>query len=126
MLQAHTHSKSAPSHGSFRSFVQKEIMFFGPKVDLTPVEFRDALQQKGGKVLDCRTAGECAEGTLEDAIQADWLNGEVPTAVKGWDKKEPIYCYCRSGGRSGAASKFLREEGFEAVFNVGGYASLNR
>ena len=90
MLQAHTHSKSAPSHGSFRSFVQKEIMFFGPKVDLTPVEFRDALQQKGGKVLDCRTAGECAEGTLEDAIQADWLNGEVPTAVEGWDKKEPI------------------------------------
>ena len=101
-------------------------MFFGPKVDLTPVEFRDALQQKGGKVLDCRTAGECAEGTLEDAIQADWLNGEVPTAVEGWDKKEPIYCYCRSGGRSGAASKFLREQRFEAVFNVGGYASLNR
>ena len=67
---------------------------------------------------------ECKEGIVEGAIQADWMNGEVPKAVEAWDKKEPVYCYCRSGGRSGAAAKYLRDAGFESVFNVGGYVAL--
>lgn len=112
------------NHQTFCSFVQKDNMFFGPKVDLTPSEFKEALSQNGGKLLDCRTAAECIEGTLPDAIQSDWMNGEIPNTVDGWDKKEPIYCYCRSGVRSDAASNFLRDQGFEAVFNVGGYSSL--
>jgi len=52
------------------------------------------------------------------------MNGEVQKAVEAWDKKEPVYCYCRSGGRSGAATKYLRDAGFESVFNIGGYSAL--
>tara|TARA_B100001093_G_scaffold516180_1_gene594347 strand:- start:1207 stop:1635 length:429 start_codon:yes stop_codon:yes gene_type:complete len=114
-------------NGTINLFVvsfEKEIMFYGPKVDLTPSEFKEALRQNGGKVLDCRTAAECAEGMLPNAIQSDWMNGEVPNAVEGWDKKDPVYCYCRSGVRSEAASNFLRDQGFDAVFNVGGFSSL--
>ncbi|MCH1585159.1 MAG: rhodanese-like domain-containing protein [Flavobacteriales bacterium] len=112
------------SRRDFCSFEKKEIMFFGPKVDLTPAEFSAAREQNGGKVLDCRSGEECEEGIVEGAIQADWMNGEVPNAVAAWDKKEPVYCYCRSGGRSGAAAKYLRDAGFESVFNVGGYSAL--
>ena len=62
-------------------------MFFGPKVDLTPAEFSAAREQDGGKVLDCRSAEECEEGIVEGAIQADWMNGEVPKAVAGMGQK---------------------------------------
>tara|TARA_B100000767_G_scaffold53185_1_gene48819 strand:- start:823 stop:1137 length:315 start_codon:yes stop_codon:yes gene_type:complete len=99
-------------------------MFFGPKADLTPSEFIAALKQKGGRVLDCRTAEECAEGILENAVEADWMAGEVPKAVAQWDKTEAVFCYCRSGGRSGAAAEYLRGQGFEDVYNVGGYSAL--
>ena len=99
-------------------------MFFGPKVDMNPAEFKASLEQDGGKVLDCRTSDESADGTLAGAIQADWLGGEVPAVVAKWDKKEAVYCYCRSGGRSGAAAKYLKDQGFENVYNVGGYSAL--
>jgi rhodanese-related sulfurtransferase len=113
------------NHFDFLNFEKKnERMFFRSKVDLTPSEFKEALKKDGGKILDCRTAAECADGVLPNAIQSDWMNGETPKTVENWDKQEPVYCYCRSGGRSDAASKFLREQGFESVFNIGGYSSL--
>jgi rhodanese-related sulfurtransferase len=112
------------SHLTFCRFVKIANMFFGPKVDMSPAEFKVSLEQDGGKVLDCRTADECADGMLSGAIQADWLGGEVPAVVAEWDKKEAVYCYCRSGGRSGAAAKYLKGQGFENVYNVGGYSAL--
>jgi len=32
--------------------------------------------------------------------------------------------YCRSGGRSCAAAKYLKGQGFENVYNVGGCSTL--
>ena len=100
-------------------------MLFGPKVDLLPSEFREKLSADGGVVVDCRTPMECAEGTWPGAVQADWNAGAFEEKSTAWDKGQPIYCYCRSGARSGAAAKFLRSQGFESVFNVGGYSALN-
>jgi phage shock protein E len=99
-------------------------MFFGPKVDLTPQAFREALDQDGGKVVDCRTAGEASGGMIPGAVNVDWLAGEMQQASASWDKNEPIYCYCRSGARSGAAAQFLKQQGFNRVYNIGGYSGL--
>lgn len=99
-------------------------MFFGPKVDLSPSDFREALQSNGGRVIDCRTASECLSGMYPGAENVDWMAGRMNAECQNWDRDEPIYCYCRSGARSGAAVQFLRNQGFKKVFNVGGYGSL--
>lgn len=99
-------------------------MFFGPKVDLTPQAFRELFEREGGKVIDCRTAGEAAGGMISGAVNVDWLAGEMHQASSSWDKNEPVYCYCRSGARSGAAVQFLKQQGFTRVYNLGGYSNL--
>lgn len=99
-------------------------MFFGPKVDLSPSDFRLALKTKGGMVIDCRTRSECATGMYPGAMNVDWMAGEMDAVYRNWNPEDPIYCYCRSGARSGAAVQFLRKNGFTQVFNVGGYSSL--
>lgn len=101
-------------------------MFFGPKVDLTPLAFEAALERDGGMIVDCRTAGECSLGMYPNAIQVDWLGGEMPKKSAEWDKATPIYCYCRSGARSGAAVQYLKNQGFKNVYNVGGYSGIAR
>ncbi len=100
-------------------------MFFGPKVDLTPNEFREALEKEGGIVVDCRSADECASGMYPNAVQADWLKGAIQSKSQSWDKQLPVYCYCRSGGRSAASASFLKKAGFNKVYNVGGFSQLN-
>lgn len=99
-------------------------MFFKTNTNISRSEFERLYEEKGGMVVDCRTAMECASGTWPDAIQADWLGGELHAKSSSWDKSTPIYCYCRSGARSGAAVQFLKSIGFDEVYNLGGYSSL--
>jgi rhodanese-related sulfurtransferase len=40
------------------------------------------------------------------------------------DKSQNYYLYCRSGARSGAATQFLKSNGFTNAFNVGGFGSI--
>lgn len=99
-------------------------MFFKSNKNLSLSEFEKIHAEKGGIIVDCRTPGECAAGTLSGAIQADWLGGELPKKSVSWNKSAPVFCYCRSGARSGAAVQFLKSNGFEEVYNLGGYSSL--
>ncbi len=40
-------------------------------------------------------------------------------AIVGEDKSKPIAMICARGGRSAAATAFLREQGFTSVFDIG-------
>ena len=44
----------------------------------------------------------------------------VENAARGWDRDKPILLICRSGGRSGGASRALRDLGFKTVYNMTG------
>tara|TARA_B110000503_G_scaffold143155_1_gene242907 strand:- start:3866 stop:4171 length:306 start_codon:yes stop_codon:yes gene_type:complete len=99
-------------------------MFFKSSFDLSLSEFKLKLAEEGGTVMDCRTPLECSDGTWPDAVQADWNGGQFAGKAKTLDKNQPVYCYCRSGARSGAAVKYLKDQGFISVFNLGGYAAL--
>jgi rhodanese-related sulfurtransferase len=101
-------------------------MFFGPSTDLTPAAFQTKLQQEGGVVIDCRTAGETAEGMWPGAKQLDWLSGAFQQQADQLDPNQNYYLYCRSGARSGAATSFLKGKGFKNVFNLGGYGNIAR
>ena len=104
--------------------VNSTHMFFRSSTDLSPSEFKAKLNETNGVVIDCRTAGECAGGTWPGAQKMDWLGGEVHQKVAQLDKSKSYFLYCRSGNRSAQATKFLKANGIENAYNIGGYGSI--
>lgn len=73
------------------------------------------------QVLDVRTPEEFNKGHLKNAMLADWKNQEeFISRVAALDKNDPVFLYCLSGNRSAAATKYMREQGFEVVELKGG------
>lgn len=90
-------------------------------------DFEKAVKQPNIQVLDVRTLGEFQTGHLKNAFLADWTNQEQFTErVQSLDKSKPIYTYCLSGARSGAAASWLREKGYLAYNMEGGIAAWKR
>lgn len=99
-------------------------MFFFRNTNPTGAALKNEIESNSGMIIDVRTAGERAMGTLPGAIGADWLSGEVQQVYKSWDPSKHYYLYCRSGSRSGQATAFLKAQGFTNVTNIGAYDSL--
>jgi phage shock protein E len=95
-----------------------------PVQRLTPEQFNEMRQETPGIVVDVRTPMEFAGGALADVVAADYNGGEFEQVFSSWDKSETYYLYCRSGGRSGASAEIMAMNGFENVFNIGGYEEL--
>ena len=97
------------------------------KTNIAADDFEKAINSEKVQLLDVRTAGEFEGGHLKNALQADWNNtAQFEQRVKGLDKNIPVYTYCLSGARSGAATKWLNENGFKAYNMDGGLRSWNR
>ncbi|PSL50207.1 rhodanese-related sulfurtransferase [Chitinophaga niastensis] len=83
--------------------------------------FEKDIQRPGIQVFDVRTAGEYNTGHLPDALQADFTKKEeFKDRVQYLDKQKPVYIYCLGGGRSSAAAKWMRENGFANVVELQG------
>lgn len=83
--------------------------------------FQQSIGKRGAQVFDVRTAGEFNTGHLHNALQADYTKKqEFVERVQYLDKQQPIYVYCLSGGRSTAAAKWMRENGFKEVIELKG------
>ncbi|HEU4574799.1 MAG TPA: rhodanese-like domain-containing protein [Chitinophagaceae bacterium] len=80
------------------------------------------LYQNGAVIVDVRTPGEFKSGHIKGAINVPLqnLHNQVSSLKK---LNKPVITCCLSGGRSGAAKNFLRQQGLE-VYNGGGWASL--
>ena len=88
---------------------------------LDPKAFELAIQTPGIQLLDVRTAGEYESGHIKGALQADWTNKtQFQERVAALDKTKPVYVYCLSGGRSGAAQQWMLSNGFTTVTNMQG------
>ncbi|MCC5942884.1 MAG: rhodanese-like domain-containing protein [Balneolaceae bacterium] len=94
-------------------------------VDISTEEFKQKLEKEPGVVLDVRTSDEYNAGHLKitDA-QYDFLNGDFQNQIVNLEKDKTYYLYCRSGNRSGQAARIMQKEGFENVYNVGGFEEL--
>jgi phage shock protein E len=68
-------------------------------------------------VIDVRTLDEWNSGHLESAINIEWQN--IISIQSNTSKNEEIYLYCRSGNRSGKATKILLDAGYTNVINAG-------
>jgi rhodanese-related sulfurtransferase len=94
---------------------------------LTTDNFEKGIKQPGIQLLDVRTSEEYQRGHLKDAFLADWTNRQqFIERVQALDKSKPVYTYCLSGGRSGAATAWLRENGYTAYNLEGGIAAWKR
>lgn len=89
------------------------------KFDKTMEEVRADMQSEDVLLVDVREIDEFANGHLPDAINVPF--SELKHSAEMMLPKDKIlYVYCRSGQRSGAAVRALKELGYEEVYNVGG------
>ncbi len=94
--------------------------------EISAEEFVELYPTQPGIILDVRTQSEYEGGHLEGARKADLMNGEfTKIAQEELDPEQTYYLYCRSGNRSGSAAVFLVNNGFENVYNIGGFDALD-
>ncbi len=73
------------------------------------------------QLLDVRTAGEFNSGHLSHALQADWTNkAQFSDRIQYVDKNKTVYVYCLGGSRSAAAAAWMRQNGFQRVYELKG------
>ena len=96
-----------------QSPVKLDINAFETKLNQTPT----------AQLVDVRTPGEFTNGHLKNALNVDFRNEAFRERVAKLNKKQPVFVYCLSGGRSAAAVEVLRESGFTEVYELqGGFA----
>ena len=89
----------------------------------------EELNKKLGSVqlIDIRTPKEHAEGHLKNSVNINFYDASFADDMNKLDKKKELYIYCRSGGRSGKASKQLEKMGFTKVYDLqGGIINWNK
>ncbi len=95
--------------------------FLFKKKEQQEVDFKQ-LAKEGAVLLDVRTVEEFNAGHIDGAknIAVQVIENHLDE-IKGYDKL--IIAYCRSGRRSGNATKIMIKAGINAV-NGGGYEDL--
>lgn len=88
---------------------------------LNPNAFRAAVNDEREEVLlDVRTPEEYNEGHIKGALNLDWNNENFEREAAQLDRDKPLFVYCKSGGRSAAATQALRNMGFTRVYELEG------
>lgn len=105
----------------FSTLMMTIAVAVGQPASLNTQEFAKVAASGKVQVLDVRTADEYKTGHLDKALQANWLNSkEFYDRTAHLDKNIPVYIYCLSGGRSGAAAEALRSKGYKVTNMEGG------
>lgn len=74
-------------------------------------------------ILDVRTADECEDGIIPNAINIDIFKGQgFIDEVQNLDKSKNYFVYCKAGSRSAQACAVMNQLGFETTYNlIGGF-----
>ena len=85
--------------------------------------FSEAVIGKEVQLIDVRTLEEYEAGHIGNAINFDIFDGDnFLKQISTLDKDEPVYLYCKMGGRSNRAAEILKTEGFTKIYDYsGGY-----
>jgi rhodanese-related sulfurtransferase len=76
--------------------------------------------QKNLQLIDVRTAEEFAEYHVLNAQNINYNNDLFTITVEKLNKNEPIFVYCKAGGRSAKAAQKLAELGFAKIYDLEG------
>ena len=109
-------------------FVASGLMLAWPELmrlvagatEIGTLEATRLMNQGTTLVLDVRDVKDFAAGHLPRARHIPF--GELSKRVEeiGKYKDKPVIVTCRNGARAGAASRFLRKAGFNAVYQLKG------
>jgi rhodanese-related sulfurtransferase len=108
------------------------VLFFGlacksgDKQTITLVDnifIENEVVGKDVQLVDVRTEEEYESGHIDDAVNFNIIDNETfLNQIETLDKNEPVYLYCKMGGRSNRAANILKEKGFTKIFDYsGGY-----
>ena len=94
----------------------RDILGLGPKVNYKE------LVSNGATIIDVRSKGEFISGHAKGAVNIplDQLPQQIAKIKK---MNQPLVLCCRSGMRSGQATRQLKAQGFEA-HNAGPWTNL--
>ena len=89
---------------------------------ISTLQLKELLSKDKIQLVDVRTPGELRYGFIESSLFINFFdNNFTEKAVHKLDKNKPVYLYCRTGNRSGKATKILQEKGYEVYNVLGGY-----
>lgn len=72
------------------------------------------------QLVDVRTPGEFAAEHIDNAQNINWNSDDFDAKIQKLDKNQPVYVYCKMGGRSAKASQKMSELGFTKIYNLDG------
>ena len=87
-------------------------------VNVDPAAVEELYQRDDVIILDVREDHEYAAGHIPGATLVPL--GQIPNRLEEIPTDKTVIAVCRSGNRSGQATKFLRQQGFENVHNMTG------
>ncbi|AEW85032.1 rhodanese-like domain-containing protein [Flavobacterium columnare NBRC 100251 = ATCC 23463] len=94
-------------------------------MDLKQEDWWTKLQEDtNAVVLDVRTADECIDGIIPNAVNIDIYKGQgFIYQLEELDKTKNYYVYCKAGGRSAQACNIMNQMGFNVTYNlIGGFS----
>lgn len=96
--------------------VLKNIFGMGPATDFSE------LVKNGAQIIDVRTPGEFSGGHIKGSLNIPL--DRLPQQISKLNKQKPVITCCASGMRSASAKQLLQANGFNEVYNGGGWAGL--
>lgn len=87
---------------------------------VTPTEFSKKVASEKGQIIDVRTPKEFEQGHLENAQNIHLYDQDFAQRIDKLDKKQPVYVYCKAGGRSAEAVEIMQNHGFETIIEMQG------
>lgn len=78
------------------------------------------LMEKQFQIIDVRTPTEYQEGHIGNALNVDFKSADFIKNISKFDRNKTLLIYCRSGNRSGRASKIMDSLGFTKIYDLEG------
>ena len=117
--------------GNVNTITMKNLLFFvllisaqftHAQMESQPITEFAGFDSSTEILIDVRTPEEFAEGSIDGALNINWLSDEFNNQVAVLDKSKKLYVYCKKGGRSLMSQARLKELGFTHVIDLeGGY-----
>lgn len=102
-------------------FLLSACSSLGQKVNnLTPQEFEKQITAANTQLIDVRTPEEFAERHIKGAVNININGSNFESELQKFDKNQPVYFYCLSGGRSSKAAQLASKNGFKTTYNLEG------
>ena len=92
---------------------------FVKKIDKTTLQ--EMAVGKEVQLIDVRTPEEYQNGHIDDALNFN-VNDDTKflDQIATLNKDEPVYIYCKMGGRSNRAAELMKQKGFKKIYDYSG------